>query len=255
MLIEKNDFMMDEENRMYHIKCKKGDIGKYVILPGDPFRTDKIAKHLKDAKLIAHNREHKVWTGFIEGEKVSVVSTGMGCPSTAIAMEELIYLGAEVFIRIGTAGCINENLRKPETLGGIITGAVRGDGTTDMYVPKSYPAISDRYLVDALSKAAKKLGYQFDEGISYTKDSFYSYCLPDTVPLSENIKNEYEIWKKANVLLTEMEAAAILVIASIRGCKAAGIMVYSDSNSVDENIEKEIEVVCEAIRLIIKKDK
>ena len=158
MLLEKDGFMMDEQNRMYHIQCRPGDVGRYVLLPGDPFRTDIIARYLDNAKLVAHNREHKTWTGYLDGEKVSVVSTGMGCPSTAIALEELIHLGADTFIRVGTAGCINENLRKPDTLGGIITGAVRGDGTTDMYVPKSYPAISDRHLVDALSVAAEKLG-------------------------------------------------------------------------------------------------
>ena len=255
MLLEKDGFMMDEQNRMYHIQCRPGDVGRYVLLPGDPFRTDKIARYLDDAKLVAHNREHKTWTGYLDGEKVSVVSTGMGCPSTAIALEELIHLGADTFIRVGTAGCINEELRKPDTLGGIITGAVRGDGTTDMYVPKSYPAISDRHLVDALSAAAEKLGYHFDEGISYTKDSFYSYCLPDSVPMGEQIKAEYAMWKKANVLLTEMEAAAILVISSIRGCRAAGIMAYSDAADVSENVEKEIQTACEAIRILIQRDK
>ena len=255
MLLEKDGFMMDEQNRMYHIQCRPGDVGRYVLLPGDPFRTDKIARYLDDAKLVAHNREHKTWTGYLDGEKVSVVSTGMGCPSTAIALEELIHLGADTFIRVGTAGCINEELRKPDTLGGIITGAVRGDGTTDMYVPKSYPAISDRHLVDALSAAAEKLGYHFDEGISYTKDSFYSYCLPDSVPMGEQIKAEYAMWKKANVLLTEMEAAAILVISSIRGCRAAGIMAYSDAADVSENVEKEIRTACEAIRILIQRDK
>ena len=247
--------MMDEQNRMYHIQCRPGDVGRYVLLPGDPFRTDKIARYLDDAKLVAHNREHKTWTGYLDGEKVSVVSTGMWCPSTAIALEELIHLGADTFIRVGTAGCINEELRKPDTLGGIITGAVRGDGTTDMYVPKSYPAISDRHLVDALSAAAEKLGYHFDEGISYTKDSFYSYCLPDSVPMGEQIKAEYAMWKKANVLLTEMEAAAILVISSIRGCRAAGIMAYSEAADVSENVEKEIRTACEAIRILIQRDK
>ena len=255
MLLEKNGFMMDEHNRMYHIQCKPGDIGRYVLLPGDPFRTDKIARYLNNARLVAHNREHKTWTGYLEGEKVSVVSTGMGCPSTAIALEELVHLGADTFIRVGTAGCINEELRKPDTLGGIITGAVRGDGTTDMYVPKSYPAISDRHIVDALSVAAEKLGYHFDEGISYTKDSFYSYCLPATVPMGEQIKAEYAMWKKANVLLTEMEAAAVLVISSIRGCRAAGIMAYSDAVNVSENVDKEIQTACEAIRILIQKDK
>ena len=254
MLVERNGFMSDENGKMYHIQCKKGDIGRYVLLPGDPNRTDVIAKYLEQAKVVACNREHKTWTGYLDGEKVSVVSTGMGCPSTAIAMEELIHLGADTFIRVGTAGCINNDIRDQNTLGGIVSGAVRGDGTSDMYVPKGYPAIADRRLVDALSVAADKLGYRFDEGISYTKDSFYSYCLPDSVPLSGQIKAELEILRKSNVLLTEMEASIIFIIASIRGCRASGIMAYSDLPDVVNNIDKEIQVACEAIRIMIKRD-
>ena len=92
--------VVNKEGKQYHIQCKKGDVGKYVLLPGDPFRTDLIASFLADAKIVAHNREHKTWTGYLNGEKVSVTSTGMGCPSAAIAVEELIHCGAEKYIRI-----------------------------------------------------------------------------------------------------------------------------------------------------------
>lgn len=255
MLLVKDGFMMDDQDRMYHIQCKKGDVGRYVLLPGDPFRTDKIAKYLDDAKLVAHNREHKTWTGYLDGEKVSVVSTGMGCPSTAIALEELIHIGADTFIRVGTAGCINNDLRKPETLGGIVSSAVRGDGTSDMYVPKGYPAVADRHVVDALATAAERLGFPFDEGICYSKDGFYPYCLPDTSPMGEQIKAEYEMLKKSNVLLTEMESSVMFVISSIRQCRASGIMAYSDAPEVAENVEKTIQTACEAIRILIRKDK
>ena len=255
MLLEKDGFMMDDQDRMYHIQCKKGDVGRYVLLPGDPFRTDKIAQYLEDAKLVAHNREHKTWTGYLEGEKVSVVSTGMGCPSTAIALEELIHIGADTFIRVGTAGCINNDIRKPETLGGIVTAVVRGDGTSDMYVPKGYPAVADRHVVDALARAAEKLGFPFDEGICYSKDAFYSYCLPDTVPMGEQIKAEYKMWRKSNVLLTEMESSVMFVISSIRRCRASGIMAYSDSPDVADSVDKAIRTACEAIRSLIRRDR
>ena len=120
---------LDNET-MYHVKLKKGDIGRYVLLPGDPFRTDILAKYLDDPVLVAHNREHKTWTGTLLGEKVTITSTGMGCPSAAIAVEELIECGADTFIRVGTAGRINEQSQNEAMIGGIITGAVRDEGTT-----------------------------------------------------------------------------------------------------------------------------
>jgi len=100
----------------YHTHLKKGDIGRYVLLPGDPFRTDKIATYFDNPKLVAHNREHKTWTGTLNGVKVSVVSTGMGCPSTAICVEELIKCGADTFIRVGTAGRVSKEAQKKNIL-------------------------------------------------------------------------------------------------------------------------------------------
>ena len=135
--------MWEQDGKMYHIQCKKGDVGRYVLLPGDPFRTDLIASYLDDAEMIAHNREHRTWTGTLLGEKVSVTSTGMGCPSTAIALEELIACGADTFIRVGTAGCMSQERRNRETIGGIVTAAVRDEGTTRQYVPVEYPAVAD----------------------------------------------------------------------------------------------------------------
>ena len=187
----------------YHVKLKKGDIGRYVLLPGDPFRTDQIAKLLDDPVLVAHNREHKTWTGTLLGEKVSITSTGMGCPSTAIAVEELIACGADTFIRVGTAGRVNEQRRYSEMIGGIITGAVRDEGTTKQYVPVEYPAIADRYVVDALVTAADNLNLNFGSGISRTVDSFYSLECPEISPLGSESKDKKAIWAKANVLLAE----------------------------------------------------
>ena len=102
-----------DEGKTYHVRVGKGDIGRYVLLPGDPFRTDLIASYFDDAKLVAHNREHKTWTGTLNGVPVSVVSTGMGCPSTAICLEELIACGADTFIRVGTAGRVCDRAFDP----------------------------------------------------------------------------------------------------------------------------------------------
>jgi len=242
--------MLSKDGKMYHIHCKEGEVGRYVLLPGDPFRTDLIASYLDDAKLVAHNREHKTWTGFLDGEMVSVTSTGMGCPSTAIALEELIKCGANTFIRVGTAGRICDKAQDMALDGVIANAAVRDEGTTLHYIPVEYPAVADRHVVDALAVAAKKLGYNFAEGISQTKDSFYGQHEPDSMPASARLHERWEAWKRGNVMTSEMEAAAIFVISSIRNCRAGAVLSF-----INTDIKKNIEVARDAIRILIKKDK
>ena len=240
--------MLTPDGKLYHIHCKPGDVGRYVLLPGDPFRTDLIASYFDDAKLVAHNREHKTWTGTLNGVKVSVTSTGMGCPSTAIAVEELIKCGADTFIRVGTAGRVCDKAYD-ETLDGVInTAAVRDEGTTIHYIPIEYPAVADRHVVDALARAAKKLGYNFAEGITQSKDSFYGQHEPEAMPAEGRLKERWEAWRRGNVMSSEMESAAIFVISSIRGCRASSIMAYTD-------MRKTVEVACEALRMLIEQDR
>ena len=240
--------MFTPDGKLYHIHCKPGDVGRYVLLPGDPFRTDLIASYFDDAKLVAHNREHKTWTGTLNGVKVSVTSTGMGCPSAAIAVEELIKCGADTFIRVGTAGRVCDKAYD-ETLDGVInTAAVRDEGTTIHYIPIEYPAVADRHVVDALARAAKKLGYNFAEGITQSKDSFYGQHEPEAMPAEGRLKERWEAWRRGNVMSSEMESAAIFVISSIRGCRASSIMAYTD-------MRKTVEVACEALRMLIEQDR
>ena len=240
--------MLTPDGKLYHLHCKPGDVGRYVLLPGDPFRTDLIASYFDDAKLVAHNREHKTWTGTLNGVKVSVTSTGMGCPSAAIAVEELIKCGADTFIRVGTAGRVCDKAYD-ETLDGVInTAAVRDEGTTIHYIPIEYPAVADRHVVDALARAAKKLGYNFAEGITQSKDSFYGQHEPEAMPAEGRLKERWEAWRRGNVMSSEMESAAIFVISSIRGCRASSIMAYTD-------MRKTVEVACEALRMLIEQDR
>ncbi len=240
--------MLTPDGKLYHIHCKPGDVGRYVLLPGDPFRTDLIASYFDDAKLVAHNREHKTWTGTLNGVKVSVTSTGMGCPSAAIAVEELIKCGADTFIRVGTAGRVCDKAYD-ETLDGVInTAAVRDEGTTIHYIPIEYPAVADRHVVDALARAAKKLGYNFAEGITQSKDSFYGQHEPEAMPAEGRLKERWEAWRRGNVMSSEMESAAIFIISSIRGCRASSIMAYTD-------MRKTVEVACEALRMLIEQDR
>lgn len=236
-----------DDTLQYHTHLRVGDVGRYVFLPGDPFRTDLIASFLDDAKLIAHNREHKTWTGYLNGEKVSVVSTGMGCPSTAIAVEELIKVGADTFIRIGTAGPVKDE-KDPEIYDGVIVNAaVRDEGTTLHYVPEGYPAVADRHVVKALSLAAERKHLNYLEGISQSKDSFFGEVDPDSSPVATRLKTRWEAWKRGNVACSEMECAAIFVISSIRKTRASAIMNWKDMN-------KTIEVACEAVKILIEED-
>ena len=211
-----------DEGKTYHVRVGKGDIGRYVLLPGDPFRTDLIASYFDDAKLVAHNREHKTWTGTLNGVPVSVVSTGMGCPSTAICLEELIACGADTFIRVGTAGRVCDRAFDP-TLDGVINTA-------------------------ALADSAKQLGYNFIEGITQSKDSFYGQHEPENMPAEPWLKARWEAWRRGNVISSEMESAAIFVISSIRGCRASSVMAYTE-------MPKSVEVAVGALRILIEQDK
>jgi uridine phosphorylase len=231
----------------YHIRMKEGDVGKYVFLPGDPFRTDLIASFLDDAVVVAHNREHKTWTGYLDGVKVSVTSTGMGCPSTAIALEELIKIGADTFIRIGTAGRVSEESFNESLDGVICSAAVRDEGTTIQYIPIEYPAVADRNVTAALEYAAKKRGLNYLVGITQSKDSFYGQHEPGNMPNSEYLKNRWNAWIKGNVACSEMECAALYVISSIRGVRAGAIMNY-------KSMEDTIMTACDAVKLLIKHD-
>lgn len=237
--------VLTKDGRQYHIHCKKGEVGKYVLLPGDPFRTDKIAEYLDNPHLVAHNREHKTWTGSLNGELVSVTSTGMGGPSTAIAVEELIHCGAKVFIRVGTCGSICKESFDPKWEGVVITGSVRDEGTTVQYVPIEYPAIADISVTNALLNSVNKLKYPFTSGIAQAKDSFYGQHDPESMPNSDYLNSRWKAWEKAGVMASEMETSTLFIVSQIRGAKAGAIMAYKEMNA------HTIEVAIEAIREMI----
>ena len=216
---------MEKPNkRQYHIGLKKGDVGKYVLLPGDPGRVPMIADFFDDAREMAFNREYRTITGKVEGIQVSAVSTGIGCPSAAIAVEELIKVGAEVFIRVGTAGSLQRAVGLGDVC--ITTAAVREEGTTRQYVPLSYPAVADLDATFALRKAAGRLGIRHHVGISHCKDAFYMESEKDADPLPSEEQNQalWRTWERSHVLSTSMESAAIFVVSSIRGVKAGEVL-------------------------------
>ena len=243
------------DGRMYHIHLKKGDIGRYVILPGDPGRVPLIAKYLQDAKEIAYNREFCTYVGMLGDKKVAVTSTGIGGASASIAMEELIKCGADTFIRIGTAGGIREDVMGGDVV--IATGAVRAEGTSKEYAPIEYPAVSDFEVSQALFNAAKRLSFRSHIGVVQCKDSFYGQHEPDNMPVSYELNNKWEAYKKLGCLASEMESAALFTVALARGVRMGSVFSIVGnqerakkglSNPQVHNTDDAIRVAIEAIK-------
>ncbi|MFH1415114.1 MAG: nucleoside phosphorylase [Elusimicrobiota bacterium] len=232
----------------YHIGLKKGDIGKYVLLPGDPGRVEKIAGYFDDAREIAFNREFRTFTGTVNGIKISATSTGIGCPSAAICVEELINIGAEVFIRIGTAGSLQKEVELGDTV--ISTAAVREDGTTRQYVPLSFPAVADIRVTNALIQAAAELKITAHPGIVHCKDAFYTEGNHE-LPIAQENEAKWQAWYKSNVLATSMESSAIFIISHIKKKMAGEILAIIGKTYENKPIEKKVGID-EAIRVAIE---
>jgi uridine phosphorylase len=241
----------------YHIHLKPGDVGRYVLLPGDPGRVPQIASHFDEAHEVAFNREYRTFTGTVDGIKVSCTSTGIGCPSTAIAIEELIKIGADTFIRVGTAG----GLQKEVELGDlcITTGAVREEGTTRQYVPLSYPAVANVDVVCALRDAARKLKLKHHLGISHCKDAFFIEGDAE-IPIEDQNKSTWKAWYKSNVISTAMEAAALFVVSSIRRVRAGEVLAIIGLPYLGTPVLKKVGIddacraAVEAVRILARSD-
>ena len=202
---------MQETEKLYHLNCEKGDVGRYVILPGDPGRCEAIAKLFDNPVHIGMNREYNIWTGTLLGEKVSVCSTGIGGPSAAIAMEELVQIGADTFIRVGTCGGIHLDVKPGDIV--VATGAIRYDHTSMEYAPIEYPAVPDFDVTTAIKAASEELGYCTHTGVVQCKDSFYGQHSPEKSPVYYELLQKWESWKRLGVKASEMESAALFVIA------------------------------------------
>ena len=248
--------------KQYHIGVKKGDVGKYVLLPGDPKRCEKIAQYFDNPVLIADSREYVTYTGYLNGEKVSVTSTGIGGPSASIAMEELVACGADTFIRIGTCGGMQEEIKSGDVV--IATSAIRFEGTTKEYAPIEFPAVANLDITNSLVNAAKKLNQPHHAGVVQCKDSFYGQHRPETLPNSHELLNKWDAWYKLGCLASEMESAALFIVASylkVR-CGSCFLVVANQERAKkglpnpqvhDTNIA--IKVAIEALKELIEKDK
>lgn len=255
---------MDKKEVMHHIKCSQGDVGRYVILPGDPGRVEKIAAYLDDARHVQTNREYVVYTGYLEEEKVSVMSTGMGGPSAAIGLEELAMIGADTFIRVGTCGGIDPSLIPGTLL--IPTGAIRKDGTGREYVPIEYPAVPNYDLVKGLEESAKRLNFNHVLGVVECKDSYYGQHAPERMPVHQELMEKWDAWKMAGALGSEMESSTLFIVASVLRVRCASILLLCrnrERESLHPNEEAQtcwdtapaIETAVETIRGMIRKEK
>ena len=249
-------------SRQYHIQVANGEVGRYVILPGDPKRCKKIAQYFEDPVMIADNREFITYTGTLDGVKVSVTSTGIGGPSAAIAMEELARCGADTFVRIGTCGGIQPEVKSGDIV--VATGAVRMEGTSKEYAPIEYPAVADLEVANALVAAAKELGFTYHTGVVQCKDAFYGQHEPERMPVSYELLDKWEAWKRLGCLASEMESAALFVVASHLRVRAGScFLVLANQereklgleNPVVHDTDKAIQVAVQAIRELIRADK
>jgi uridine phosphorylase len=237
--------------KQHHIQLEKGDVGRYVLLPGDPGRCEVIAKHLDNAVHVATNREYVTYTGYLDGVKVSVTSTGIGCPSAAIAVEELVRVGADTFIRVGTSGGIQPGTKSGDLA--IVSAAIRDEGTSSHYMPMEFPAIADLEIVSALRRAAQIKGVRYRVGITQSKDSFYGEVEPERSAVSEKLLNRWRAWEIGGAICSEMEASAIFIIASMLKVRAGGIMAMHGEGEFG-SLEPLIETAIVGVRELIKGD-
>ncbi len=250
------------EELLYHLQMKKGDVGRYVLLPGDPGRCEQIASYLDDPHLVAYNREYKTYTGALLGEKVSVTSTGIGGPSAAIAVEELVKIGADTFIRVGTCGGMNANVIPGSII--VANSAIRAEGTSQEYLPIEFPAVADHQVTCALEAAAKSLNLSCKVGVVQCKDSFYGQHEPEAQPISDDLLRRWSAWIRGGCLASEMESAALFVLGSCRSVRTGTVLLvcankdreklgYSDPSFHDT--APAIQTAIEAIRRLILSDR
>lgn len=253
---------MQKLEKQFHIHCREGDVGRYCILPGDPGRCEAIAAYFDDPKLISQNREYTVYTGTLLGEKVTVCSTGIGGPSASIAMEELHNIGADTFIRVGTCGGIDLDVQSGDLV--IASGAIRFEHTSREYAPIEYPAVANYEVLTALVEAAKAMDRPYHVGVVQCKDAFYGQHSPARMPVSYELLEKWEAWKRLHVKASEMESAALFVVADALGCRCGSVfhVIWNqerESAGLDQKMNEDtaqaIRAGIEALKLLIRQDR
>lgn len=250
-----------EDKTMYHIGVAPGQVGRYVLLPGDPKRCKKIAAYFDEPVFVADNREYVTYTGKIDGVPVSVTSTGIGGPSASIALEELKMCGADTFIRIGTAGGMDLDVQAGDVV--IANAAVRMEGTSKEYAPIEWPAAADFQITTVLNQAAENLGFRHHVGVVECKDAFYGQHKPEDLPVSYELLNKWQSWLKLGCKASEMESAALFTVAAYLRVRIGSVLFIMSNqervkqgltNEIEHDTDKAIKTAIEAVRLLIKQD-
>lgn len=246
----------------FHLKIRPGDVGRYVLLPGDPERCEKIAMGFDSYHPVSYNREFKIYTGTLDGEMVSVCSTGIGGPSASIAMEELSHCGADTFLRVGSSGGMD-----PDVLGGdivIATGAIRMEGTSREYAPLEFPAVADFTVTEALRDAAKARGCRYHLGVTQCKDAFYGQHDPDSMAVGYELKSKWDAWIKCGAKCSEMESAALFIVGAVRHLRVGAVLaVFANQTRRAMGLEdpqcydtaEAVATAVDAVRLLIRRDR
>jgi uridine phosphorylase len=244
--------------KKYHIGVGPGDVGNYILVPGDPFRTPLIAKHLDGAREVAFSREYRTFTGKVDGTPVSAMSTGMGGPSVAIGVEELHELGVHTLLRVGTCGALQKGVKMGDLV--IALASVRSEGTPDGYVPKEYPAVASLDIVNALVEAAEAAKAPYHIGVMRSVDALYSDLVPDQMPRPD-LRAELDMWTKAGVVGNDMETSTLYVVSRLRGMRAGTVCLCVDEVGAGEihhldpsYMDRMLSVAVDAIRRLIKRD-
>jgi len=256
--------MLKNDTKQYHINVGADEVGRYCIVPGDPGRCEKIAAFLDEPHHVSSNREYTIWNGKLLGETVTVCSTGIGGPSTAIAVEELAACGAHTFIRVGTCGGISLDVKSGDVV--IASGAVRQDGTSREYAPVEFPAVANTDVLFALVSAAKASGLCYHTGVVQSKDAFYGQHSPKNMPTSDELLYKWDAWKKLGVLASEMEASTLFTVGAARSLRTGALFmsVWNQERytlgldgDTDEchDTEAAIRIAIDAIKYLIESDK
>lgn len=217
--------------KQYHLQIDLGDVAPYVLLPGDPGRVETIASFWDEARHVATNREYVTYTGTYKGAPISCTSTGIGAPSTAIALEELARCGATTFFRVGTCGTFLDHVANGDMA--IFDSAVRLDGASHGYAPPEYPAVASYDVVAATVEAATSLELTYHVGTTRSADTFYARHPRPGSSFGDFWqgwwRDHFEDLKRLNVVGAEMEASLIFVLARIWGLRAGGVAVVLDN--------------------------
>ena len=252
----------EKPGKQYHIGVGKEDIGEYVILPGDPGRCAKIAKFFDNAVKVEQNREYVTYTGYLNGTKVSVCSTGIGGPSASIALEELVACGAHTFIRIGTCGGMQLDVKSGDVC--VSTASIRMEGTTREYAPIEFPAVANLEVTNALVQACKNLKQSYCVGVSQSKDSFYGQHRPETLPNGDELISKWKAWLALDCKVSEMESAALFIVGQYLRVRVGSCFLvvanqerakHGLDNPQVHDTEGAIKVAVEALKILIDEDK